>query len=452
MHPPRGLSACLLASVVAVACDQQQTTPVAGGVGPAADAGTVPPADAGTPPATDAGTPPGPDAGTGGGDGGGTPDAGTGGTADGGTTASDCDGLAPASIGTVQTWSVIFDGINGRCGLAASSGDGVIAQLKTDMASHPAWVFINTQTGMEQSAYSVWHGDIFAQPLSPAAPFYGYVDEGAQRFHLAGIDDATGASRAVTPSLQLYADEPIWDAGDPSGGMVLAGPIALDGQPNRRRVMTSRGTFGPRDLARDAPIFGIGVDLAFHTLVIQAGDCGGCVSAQWFDGDGQSPTGSFTLITGFVPGHSTWFETAPLIGGGLAVRRVDANDTGDPYPYKSTWLVTIAAGSTSAQPAPGWLTSRPDTDIALVRNRTAYAVLPNGATESACTQRLELVSPGGNSCAHWDLDLPAATCTTSELRVGYDGTILQHTPTELERNPYGRPQSCTLRYWPAALR
>jgi hypothetical protein len=33
-----------------------------------------------------------------------------------------------------------------------------------------------------------------------------------------------------------------------------------------------------------------------------------------------------------------------------------------------------------------------------------------------------------------------------------DGTIQQHTPTELERNPGGRPQSCTLRYWPAALR
>ena len=98
------------------------------------------------------------------------------------------------------------------------------------------------------------------------------------------------------------------------------------------------------------------------------------------------------------------------------------------------------------------MASRPNTNIALARNGTAYAVLPNGTQGGACTQQLELASPSGNSCATWQLDIAAGTCDTSELRLGMDGTILQHTPTELERNPSGRPQSCTLRYWPGALR
>lgn len=460
MRPLRLLAALALT----VACGSTSSGGGGGGsTGPASDAGGMPASDAGysTGPATDGGSAgsTGPDGGgsTGTGTGAGGSDGGTitgnGGGSDGGTvTANDCAGLAPASLGTMQTWSVIFDGINGRCGLPMSSGDGVMAQVVTDMAAHPNWDFIDTQNNTETTAYKAWSGDLFSQPAGPAAPDYGYVDEGAMHFHLGAVDDRSGRSAAVTPSMLLYANEH-WDVGDPSGGLIFAGAIRDPaGRPDRRRIMSARGTFVLHDLDRDAPIFGLGVDLNFHTLVIQAGDCAGCVTAQWIAGDGNAMTAPFTLLTGFVPGGQTWFETAPLIGGGLAVRRMDANDTGDPYPYKSTWLLTIAAGSTSPQPAPGWMTARPDTNLVLVRNRTAYAVLPNGATDSACTQRLEIVSPGGTSCAQYDLALPAATCTTSELRVGYDGTVLQHTPTDLERNPYGRPQSCTLRYWPGALR
>ncbi len=389
------------------------------------------------------------DAGSGGGTGG--VDAGT---ADGGTVASECDGVAPSSIGAQQTWSAVFDGINGACGLAIANGYGTIAQMKTDMAAHPSWTFFDASTGSGGATYGLWHGDLTPQPVLTGGDsyFYSYVDEGALHFHLAGVSPVDGSSRAVTPSLRLYLDEHVV-AADPSSGILVAGAIAEDnsGLPNRRRVLTNRGTFGPRDLERDAPVFGLGVDLAFHVLVIQAGDCSGCVSGQWFDGDGTPATGSFTLLTGFTPGANTWFETAPLLGGGLAVRRVDA-DGGFFAANRSTWLVTVAAGSSSPQPAPAWLASRPNTNLAPIRNRTAYALLPNGETGGACTQRLELVSRGGNSCAHYDLDLAPGTCDTSELRVGLDGTILQHTPTSLERNPYGRPQSCALRYWPAALR
>ena len=444
-----------------------------GGTGGGSDAGGAA-TDAGTGSgggATDAGTGSGggaADGGTGsggGGSGGGSSDggagsgggstdggAGSGGGADAGTTASDCEGLAPQSLGTMQTWSTIFDGINGQCGLAIANGFGTIAQMKTDMAAHPSWFFIDASTGNNRSTYSVWHGDLWPVPgdLNNRDVFYGYVDEGAQNFHLSAIDPSNGAVSATTPSFHLYSDEHA-QAGDPRGGMFIAGAIQLpDGRPNRRRVMTQQPRVGPRDLPRDAPVFGLGGDLNFKILVIQAGDCDGCIDGQWFDGDRQPIGDPFRLLNGFVPGQNTWFETAPIIGGGVAIRRVDFGP--QVYPYQSQWLVTLASGSHDPQPAPQWLASRPNTNLALARNGKAYAVLPNGERGGACEQRLELVSPSGNSCASWTLNLTSGSCDTSELRLGMDGTILQHTPTELERNPYGRPQSCTLRYWPAALR
>jgi len=447
MRPLHCLSACLLAGVVGVACNHQSTpAPVAGSANPSVDAGTTaPPADAGTTPPADAGT-------SGGGSGsGGSGGGGGGGGTDGGTTVSDCDGLAPSSIGSMQTWSTIFDGINGQCGLAIASGTGIIAQLKTDMAAHPMWFLIDARTGNNLGTYGVFHGDLWPAPQTTNTfgnDFFSYVDEGAFNFHFASVSGTDGSSRASTPSFHLYADEHA-NAGDPNGGEITAGAIALpDGRPNRRRVMTQQPRVGPRDLPRDAPVFGLGADLDFRILVIQPGDCSGCIAGQWFDGDRNTMGGSFTLLTGFVPGPSTWFETAPLIGGGLAIRRVDGPD----QPYRSAWLVTVGSGSMSPQPAPDWLASRPNTNLALARGGKAYAILPNGAANSACTQRLELVSPSGNTCAHWDLDIASGNCATSELHLGMDGTILQHTPTELERNPFGRPQSCTLRYWPDALR
>ena len=65
------------------------------------------------------------------------------------------------------------------------------------------------------------------------------------------------------------------------------------------------------------------------------------------------------------------------------------------------------------------------------------------------------MSRSGNSCAKWTLDLAAGrTCDTLELRLGLDGTILQHLPFELEsnRDGMGRTKTCTLRFWPTALK
>jgi hypothetical protein len=193
-----------------------------------------------------------------------------------------------------------------------------------------------------------------------------------------------------------------------------------------------------------------------RVLVIQDGyaQCSGCILAQWFESDGAPLTGTFTLLAGFSAGPATWFETAPLIEGGLAVRRMDAEHEDQTQGFRSQWLVTVDSGSDAVHSAPDWMKARPDTNLALARGRTAYAVLPNGGFGQPCSQDIELLSPSGNSCAKWTLELAAnRTCDTLELRLGLDGTILQRLPLALEsdRDSIGRTKTCTLRFWPAAL-
>src|SRR5438132_14405063 len=57
-----------------------------------------------------------------------------GGTADGGSDAGtggtiDCDGLAPASLGTMASYAEPYDSTSGACGLPVGNGDGVMAHF-----------------------------------------------------------------------------------------------------------------------------------------------------------------------------------------------------------------------------------------------------------------------------------------------------------------------------------
>jgi len=88
------------------------------------------------------------------------------------------------------------------------------------------------------------------------------------------------------------------------------------------------------------------------------------------------------------------------------------------------------------------------------QNRDAYAFLPWSADVAACHQQLEIVAPSGASCGTIDFAIDDSPCRTKDLRLGLDGTVLQTLPADRERNdpPASAVFTCTLRYWPAALR
>lgn len=247
-------------------------------------------------------------------------------------------------------------------------------------------------------------------------------------------------------------------APDPGGGgMLLAGdlnPNSTGPLAHAAMMMAANGAapsvrWGPKPLASSGAVFGAGVDAQGRSLVITDGGPrfgGGTISAQWFNRDGVALTGEFVLLQGFSAGVATWFETSPLIGGGVVVRRMDQTDT-----RHAKALVTLSGGSTSPSAVPDWMAKKPDTRLQIARGGRAYAVLPYGALGVACTQRLEIVAPDGASCGTRDYAIAAGTCDTQELKLGMDGTVLQQLPTSMETaEPSAGGHSCTWRWWPAA--
>jgi len=350
-----------------------------------------------------------------------------------------------------------YDSRSGVCGLPVGNGNGTMAHR---VSSDPTTRFtlINPSGGVN-AHLSQSGGGLFALPG-------GFLRWQFDRFagttlvpSIFALDDF---ERSMGSGMTFFMSSPVEEVfvGDVNGGAALAGTIRVEGQKNQRRVMMFDAAgavrWTPRNLATDSAIFGLGVDLNGRVLVIQDGyaQCTGCILAQWFEGNGTPLTGSFTLLAGFSAGPATWFETAPLVGGGLAVRRMDADRSGQKQRFRSQWLVTLGSGNEAVQAAPGWMKARPDTNLALARGRTAYAVLPNGGFDQPCSETVELVSPGGNSCASWTLELARdRSCDTLEVRLGLDGTILQRLPLELESDSdsNGQTKTCTLRFWPAAL-
>src|SRR5205823_9096123 len=133
----------------------------------------------------------------------------------------------------------------------------------------------------------------------------------------------------------------------------------------------------------------------------------------------------------FVSGTNTWFETASLIEGGVAVRRVDQQNDANGRPYTtSQWLVTGALGATHASPAPQWLASRPNTNMAIVRSGRAYAMLPLGAPAAVCGQMIDIVAPDGTLCGSFAVGLESGQCRTEDVTLAFDGTPIQLRPRD----------------------
>ena len=187
-----------------------------------------------------------------------------------------------------------------------------------------------------------------------------------------------------------------------------------------------------------------------HSVILFDGGSGR-IMAQWFDANGAPMTGEFEVIHNFAAGHNTWFETAPLVGNSVVVRRVDAPDSSERR--TSQWLNLLPSGVARVEAAPEWLISRPNTQLQLIRSQRAYAALPTTQDLSSCVQKVDVISPSGNSCGTVSLAVDGSACTTRELRMARDGTLMQMLPNDREHDlTSAGARSCTMRFWPAALR
>ena len=234
-------------------------------------------------------------------------------------------------------------------------------------------------------------------------------------------------------------------------GILLAGDFSWNGWPARHQawLLNTGGAFQwGHDLAAAGAVVGLGADSTGKTLIVTVGAGIGNVTAQWFDSAGVPLTGEFVILTGFEAGQNTWFETAPLIGGGVALRRVDQQNDADGRSYRtSQWLLTLAPGQTTTQAAPQWLAGRSNTDLASARSGKAYAVLPLGGPGADCAQKIDVLAPDGTGCGSFDATIARGQCRTEDVSIGREGTPIQLMPKALTP-----ASTCSYRWWPAALR
>jgi hypothetical protein len=347
----------------------------------------------------------------------------------------------------MQTYSHNYDPVQGFCGDAQGDGTGVLV-IQVQDSSHPAWRFVSPSGG-EMGSFGMWAGELYQEPDR----YTGFIYNAADWYLVQAVDEhgSRGGGSTVFTGSQLPVRWP-----DPNGGLFAAGPTSTSGaQPRTQQAWMfepdGRTRWGPRPLGTAGPVYGVGVDFLGRALaIVEGGD--GTINAIWFERDGTAMTPFFAIATGFAAGAATWFEALPLIGGGLAVRRLDAPGSGIWRGWHSTWLAVIPSGSSAVQAPPDWLTSRPDTSLQVIHGNRAYALLPLRADNTVCEQKLEVLAPNGTSCGSMSFPVKSGTCNTWDLRVGIDGTVLQRFPAELEVSPTPRSRSCTLRFWPAAVR
>jgi hypothetical protein len=99
---------------------------------------------------------------------------------------------------------------------------------------------------------------------------------------------------------------------------------------------------------------------------------------------------------------------------------------------------------------PAWLAARPDHKLRLVHAKTGYALLPfGGVAATPCRQTVEVRAPSGTLCANVALYQGPTACTTRDVDVGWEGTLVLQRANETCR---AESCSCSHRWWSGLLR
>ncbi len=358
--------------------------------------------------------------------------------------AAQCAGLIPAPAANPVTATV---STTGRCAVGMGDDSGTIG-LQTMGSPHGVTLhFVDEQTGAERgvtSNYDAMDGSFTQQPNGFTAAIKSPTVD-SWSVHYWNKDGIYVAASNETMNGGPVSFKPI-----PGGGIFLAGLRAITGLPpaptqsvNRFDMNATRRWSGAMQSLGN--VVGSGVDVNGAILVFTVGGPG-TILGQWMDDRGVE-TGSFVVVDHFTAGPDTWFETGPLIGGGVAVRRVDEQNDADGRPYRtSEWLKMVPANQAVPNDPPAWLVQRPNTNLAIARSGTAYAVLPMGEPGADCMQRIEILAPDGTSCGSFDAAIAAGQCRTEDMGLGLDDTPIQLMPAA--QAPAG---SCSWRWWPRAI-
>jgi len=358
---------------------------------------------------------------------------------------SDCTGLVPSSLPASHLDQFLIPDsatcVNGTADRAGKLGLGWISN--TNEAN---WLI---RDHSDASAGAVMTGQGMWPLLAMQNGFQGLVSTAAPNETI----------RAFTHSGTPVLDQPIPPAGsshlwhiavDYSGGdgSVIAHGSTSNTGNHFFNLYVSRlyanGTYNFADRFVETMHFApawvlVGTTFARHTLVLWDGAVMGMggqhVAGRWFDVSGAPASPTFDA--GSVPGiYGAQMNLRPTIGTGLVLQ------------VAGHWVLSFP-NYTTVTAAPAWLASKPNTKLEYIHGQRAYALVPfAGVFSTPCAQTIEVHAPAGNVCGARSFTSATAACTSREIDLGRDGTVIQQAPTE--SCAAGRC-SCTHRFWPAAF-
>jgi hypothetical protein len=357
-----------------------------------------------------------------------SPDAGT--SQDAGTV-NDCSTLAPPALGAPRIYETTH-GFSGGCGEAFADGHGDIALRWADFSS-PAYTWqLITPGGTLAAKVGGWVGTLLI-PQTDGFVF-GPVAGSDFLFQL-GLIDVRG--KKIGPETPAVGYGRVAVA--PGGGFVIVGSLsaALGSPASKVWAFNSDTTVRWKS---DLDAVTAGVDVDGNTLLLLSDGSG-----QWIASDGTPIGARFALDT--ADWRFTELDLLPLGGGGIAVQRYDFSLR----PAVRRWVALAFPGESVARAVPGWLAAKQDLRLWVGLGGRATVVLPRAGTLDICSQSVEILAPNGERCGSYQLSLSSSSCTSRDVQLGLDGTLIQQLPSALER-AVGTGSTCTLRYWPALLR
>jgi hypothetical protein len=156
--------------------------------------------------------------------------------------------------------------------------------------------------------------------------------------------------------------------------------------------------------------------------------------AVWTDARGHLLGGTFSLP--FHIDRST--AMSALLDGSIALR------------VSGQWTSVIAPGSHAAAPAPSWLSTRPGSDLFVVRGGRGHALFTQPPAGS-CQAHVVLFAPSGIRCGAVDLRSGDPDGCATRGEVGQDGTVAVQGRTETYTdNPFPQ-QRVSQRFFPQLL-
>jgi hypothetical protein len=367
-------------------------------------------------------------------------------------SAAECSALMPeADPAEPISFHTDMLGLSHQCGSGTTDGDGVVALLYYGGGSEGGSdVFLRPDGSQILLPPGTCAPDALVQEQQHG--FLGLLMLSETEAECALSSGGSGR-RLSNPFAvgEIWADDPLggareWTALADSPYPTFETLVALDPKGNVR---------WSRSIKNVSELQALGVDRQGNTLLLSDEDGlapDGALVGVWVDRDGR-PGPAFHALAradapdfGAGPGRVA-YRLVAAVDGGLLLQALSA------FGVNSAWIREFPSRERASKPVPAWLATRFDTNLHVIRGGKGYALLPLPTLASPCTQAVEVMTAEGQSCGSVSFNLDPGLCSTGQINIGYDGTVIQQYVHAMEQcAPNGRDCTCSWQFWPGYFR